>query len=293
MQFGSLFAGIGGMDLGLERAGMECAFQVEIDEYATKVLERHWPDIRRWRDIRDFIADAEKHGVEGRSRSRKERSQRRVSDRSSSYEVDLICGGFPCQPFSVAGSRKGDSDERYLWPLFRECIRIIRPRWVLIENVPGLISIDAGRIFRSLLWDLAQLRYDAEWQIIPAAAFGAPHLRKRVFIISYTNKECEQGLSKRKEKGVSIFGISGQPSTDANKQGSQKRQGEPGHDGEECTSVIGDDWRFAQPTICKSDHGPACGLVRNRTSMLRCLGNAVVPQVAEWIGRRIMELEEC
>ncbi len=127
MKFGSLFSGIGGLDLGLERAGMQCQWQVEIDDYATKVLERHWPNVKRWRDIADFITDANSPRFEN---AKREQSMRIASGFSKSKNsVDLICGGFPCQPVSVAGSRAGENDSRWLWDSFCEVLRIIRPRY--------------------------------------------------------------------------------------------------------------------------------------------------------------------
>ena len=125
MKFGSLFAGIGGLDLGLETSGMECIWQVERDEYCQKILKQQWPDVKRYKDI--FELDAEEL-----------------------EPVDLICGGFPCQPVSQAGRRIGTSDERWLWPEFARIIRQIRPRWVVAENVTGLLSANSGRAFAEL-----------------------------------------------------------------------------------------------------------------------------------------------
>jgi site-specific DNA-cytosine methylase len=155
--FGSLFAGIGGIDLGLERAGWACRWQVEWDDYCQRVLAKHWPDIKRYGDI----TTVDWSGVE---------------------PVDLLAGGFPCQPFSVAGRRKGTDDDRWLWPAFATAIRALRPRLVLVENVPGLL---AGHGMGSVLGGLAELGYDAEWDCIPAAAVGAPHLRYRIWIVAY------------------------------------------------------------------------------------------------------------
>ncbi len=106
MKVGSLFSGIGGLDLGLERAGMEVVWQVEIDDFCNKVLAKHWPDVARYRDVRTVGDDLE--------------------------HVDLICGGFPCQPVSVAGKRNGKEDERWLWPDYLRIVRIVKPRWVLV-----------------------------------------------------------------------------------------------------------------------------------------------------------------
>src|SRR5262245_35260350 len=126
--FGSLFSGIGGIDLGLERAGMECVWQCENDPYASRVLARHWPAVPN-------LGDA--HAVRWEDVER----------------VDLIAGGYPCQPFSVAGQRRGDADPRHLWPRFRDAVRVLRPRYALLENVPGHFSLGFGRV----LGDLAEL----------------------------------------------------------------------------------------------------------------------------------------
>ncbi len=150
--FGSLFAGIGGIDLGLERAGWECRWQVEYDPFCQHVLAHHWPDVPRYGDIR-------------------------AVDWSMVEPVDLIAGGFPCQPFSNAGKRRGKDDERWLWPEFFRCVRALRPRFVLVENVPGFLQPHGG--LGELLGDLASFGYDAEWDCIPAAAVGAPHRRDR------------------------------------------------------------------------------------------------------------------
>ena len=158
---GSLFSGIGGFEFGLERTGgFKTVWQCEIDPFCLKVLEKHWPGVKRFADIK-------KMGVE-----------------EEIPHVDVVCGGFPCQPVSCAGKRKGKEDERWLWPEFCRVVRSVRPEWVLIENVPGLLSADSGRLFAGILRDLSESGYDAEWNIVSAASVGAPHLRKRVFIVA-------------------------------------------------------------------------------------------------------------
>ena len=156
MRYGSLFSGTGGFDLGFDRAGLECAWQVENDPYCLRVLEKHWPDVKRYGDIREVDWDE----VE---------------------KVEVICGGFPCQPVSQAGKRKAQADERWLWPEFARAIGALRPRFVVVENVPGLLFRGMGDV----LADLAAFGYDAEWQVLSAQAFGAPHLRQRVWIVAY------------------------------------------------------------------------------------------------------------
>ncbi len=158
--FGSLFAGIGGIDLGLERAGWTGRWQVEWDEYCQHVLAHHWPDISRYGDITTV-------------------------DWSTVEPVDLIAGGFPCQPISIAGRGKGTDDDRWLWPEFARAVGALRPSVVLVENVPGLL---AGGGMGRVLGDLAELGFDAQWDSIPAAAVGAPHLRYRVWIVAYRSE---------------------------------------------------------------------------------------------------------
>jgi len=156
MTFGSLFAGIGGLDLGLERAGMACKWQVEIDDYATRVLAKHWPDVHRERDVRTCGA-------------------------ANLAPVDLICGGFPCQDISIAGAKAGiDGAKSGLWREFARLISELRPRYVLVENVSALLSRGMGRV----LGDLAAIGYDAEWSTLQACALGAPHPRERMFIVA-------------------------------------------------------------------------------------------------------------
>jgi site-specific DNA-cytosine methylase len=159
---GSLFSGIGGLELGLSRAGFQVKWQVEYEDYCNKILAKHWPEVKRYGDI---------YNVRG----------------SELEKVDCICGGFPCQPFSTAGKRKGTADSRWLWPEFYRIICEVRPRWVIIENVPGLLSIDSGRVFAGILRDIATAGYDAEWRIVSAKDVGARHLRKRLFIVANTN----------------------------------------------------------------------------------------------------------
>ena len=160
MKFISLFAGIGGFDLGLERAGMQCVGQVEINPFCQRVLAHHWPKVKRIGDIRNV------NGTEFGA-------------------VDLVCGGFPCQPFSHAGKRRGKEDDRYLWPEMLRVIQAYRPAWVLGENVAGIVSMALDTV----LSDLEAQGYQCEAFIIPACAVDAKHERKRVYIIA--RRRCE------------------------------------------------------------------------------------------------------
>ena len=151
---GSLFTGIGGLDLGLEAAGMRVLWQCESDAYCREVLAKRWPGVPCYPDARSLPYDVP--------------------------AVDLVCGGFPCQPVSLAGPQLGTADERWLWPDFARALRLLRPRYALLENVPGLTVRGMGDV----LGALAALGYSAEWGCVPAAAVGAPHLRWRIFILA-------------------------------------------------------------------------------------------------------------
>ena len=153
---GSLFSGIGGLDLGLERAGMEVIWQSEIDPYACKVLSKHWPEVVNHGNIKEI-------------------------NWGDVVRPDIICGGYPCQPFSTAGKRNGTDDPRHLWPWVREAISELRPKYAILENVRGHVSLGLNVV----LGEMASIGYDAEWQIVSAASVGAPHRRDRVIIIAY------------------------------------------------------------------------------------------------------------
>lgn len=184
LTFGSLFAGIGGFDIGLEAAGMKCKWQVEIDPFAVAVLEKNWPHVERWRDIRDFKPN-------------------------KSVSVDVICGGFPCQDISVAGRGDGINGKRSgLWAEYFRIIGKLRPRYVIVENVSALLRRGADRV----LGDLASIGYDSEWQTVLASDFGLPHRRERIFIVSYSNKVIRskrKGLGTIADGPASVFGSNG------------------------------------------------------------------------------------
>jgi DNA (cytosine-5)-methyltransferase 1 len=247
--FGSLFAGIGGIDLGLERAGWECRFQVEWDEYCQHVLAHHWPDVPRYGDIT-------------------------AVDWSGVERVDLLAGGFPCQPVSAAGSQRAQEDERWLWPEFARAIRALRPRYVLVENVVNLLAVNDGTAFGDVVGDLASSGYDAEWDCLPAAAFGAPHERDRLWLVAYPAGERPQAVHD-------------QPSVFRQQAGATWIVGPTNgtHVDGRGTNGRGPVWA-TEPALRRVDDGFPRQLDR-----VHALGNAVVPQVVEYIGRRILEAE--
>ena len=248
MTFGSLFAGIGGFDLGFERAGLTCKWQVEIDDYCNRVLEKHWPDVPRWRDVRTFPP-------------------------AGDWSVDVICGGFPCQDISAANYRgQGLNGARSgLWSEFARIIRVVRPRYAVIENVPALTF----RGLDTVLSDLATLGYDAEWDTVSAEDMGAPHERARLFIVAYPiGERCEAN---------GIFNGSA-PKTAREKQKARLRR----WPGEREPGPSLPDWIRWCPDrqLCR-----VVNELPDELDRYRVLGNAVLPDAAEWIGRQLMTRE--
>lgn len=245
--FGSLFAGIGGMDLGLERAGMVCRWQVEIDDHARKVLAKHWPDVARFRDVREVGS----HNLE---------------------PVDVVAGGFPCQDVSNMGLREGISGARSgLWSEFFRIVCELRPRYVVVENVTGLLVRGIDRV----LGDLASVGFDAEWEVLPACAFGAPHARERVFVVAYaagrgragaSDSHCRGGLEDDGRAGPLEAFMAGGRTFNPRRSG----------------------WD-SEPAVARVAYGVPTRLVGWKN---RRFGNAIVPTVAHWIGERIVQAHE-
>jgi DNA (cytosine-5)-methyltransferase 1 len=302
--FGSLFAGIGGIDLGLERAGWTSRWQVEWDPYCQHVLAHHWPDVPRYGDIRTVHGAAacpvgHGNGTSSDAYPATGGPRDAVGEpgcRSCLAPVDLIAGGFPCQPWSVAGKRQGTEDDRWLWPEFERAIRELRPRYVLVENVPGLLAGRGG--MGAVLGGLAALGYDAEWDCIPASAVGAPHRRDRVWIVGHRVADPQGGAERPGLREGGPGGLRrGRPGdgSGADDVAHADQPGSQGHgrldrewdgSGERpAGSCCGTDdgWWRVEPDVGRVAHG-----VPARVDRLRALGNAVVPQVVEVIGRRIM-----
>lgn len=303
----SLFSGIGGLDLAAERAGFRTVGQCEWADYPWSVLEKHWPGLQRWRDIRTLTGDS-------------------FYEQTGMRTVTVLSGGFPCQPFSTAGKRRGKEDDRYLWPEMLRVIQEIRPAWVVGENVAGIVSLALDTV----LSDLESIGYACQAIVIPACAVDAPHRRDRVAIVGYANDAgsrasgdgAYRNRAEKDRRNVAQCGSggSGQDVADTDGTGFQrcKQHGSPDQSWEakpygsacECGSDVSntdrqmrksgiqfgdpagecgftnDGWWPAEPDVGRMAHG-----VPARLDRLKCLGNAVVPQQFYPIFRAIADLE--
>lgn len=298
----SLFTGIGGLDLAAEWAGFTTVGQCEWADYQTKVLEKHWPDVPRWRDIRTLTKES-------------------FYERTGLRTVDVISGGFPCQPFSVAGKQKGKGDDRYLWPEMLRVIRELRPHCVVGENVPGIIKIAAGQVVK----DLEHAGYNVVVFNYEAAAVGAWHRQSRVFFVGYAkcgDKRTDRDTNSkyaREERSISS-GAHADPSgvstaipdtvcdgcgAGADEEHAAERvrtsqlessdsreaihypmcSGQSGQHGREQSQELADGRCWAT----EPDVGRVVNGLPNRVDRLKCLGNAVVPQQAYPIFKALKE----
>ena len=296
----SLFSGIGGLDLAFEWAGGEVAGMCEIEPYCRKILQKHWPDVPLYGDVKEL----------------------RGEDIGA---VDIIYGGFPCQPFSVAGKQKGRDDCRYLWPEFSRLVGEIRPRWVVGENVPGILHIAADDVCA----DLEHKGYSVGIFDFEAAAVGASHRRERFFFVAHANsgrlqKREEPGILRtpavgwittqverpggaslpnsdnirRNDRGVEKHSIHGEKSTlddaktssqasaDSDSTGREEQEHPVSAPPEHTAPDNLREWG-TEPGVGRVAHG-----IPHRVDRLRALGNAVVPQQAYPIFRAIMEQED-
>lgn len=296
MTHASLFSGIGGFDLAAEWAGWTNAFNCEIDSFCRKVLKYHFPDAEQYEDIKK--ADFSKW-----------------TDR-----IDVLTGGFPCQPFSLAGKRKGTEDDRYLWPAMLGVIRTVRPRWVVGENVYGIVNWSDGLVFDTVCSDLEAAGYEVQPYIIPACGVGAPHRRDRVWFVGHYKKDdlwqrdsgeelrtfahrADTGIETMREGQDSLYADEFVAHADVQRfekcnasEKSSQTQERLGQNGNEKQQIP--DWSgfpTESPVCDRNDGFPGelAGLsfpAWCRESIKAC-GNAIVPQVALQIFKTIEEYE--
>jgi DNA (cytosine-5)-methyltransferase 1 len=277
-----LFSGIGGFSIGLEEAGFETAAFCEIEDYPRAVLRKHWPDTPIYRDVRQLTGE---------------------QLRADGIVPDLLCGGYPCQPFSVAGRQRGEEDPRHLWPEVHRLIRELRPRWVVCENVSGHIKLGLDEVLSTLEAE----GYTCWPFIIPACSVDAPHKRDRVWIVANATSDYASGRPK-KDEGESreerlqqrhehrVSGKSGEIRAAMADSDSDR----PQRSGAEQVYGVGDlsrqsggggtDFRDGWPV--EPNVGRVVDGLPRRSHRIKALGNAIVPQIAQAIGETIMRFEE-
>lgn len=275
-----LFSGIGGFSLGLESTGFfETIGFVEKDKFCQKVLKKHWNNINIEEDIRNVKGER--------------------------YAADIITGGFPCQPFSVAGKRKSTADDRYLWDEMLRVIREVKPRWVIGENVEGIVNINEGMVLRQVLTDLEKEGFQSQCIIIPASGIGAWHQRKRIWIVanshnngSYrsqrnatkqSSNEQKDRLSFRDDQDVSNSNVKGleryRDEYELREVKQEKNFIWSSNDGTK------ESWWQIKSELCGVPNGVSYELDKDRSNRIKALGNSIVPQIARQIGLSIMEAE--
>lgn len=324
MRILDLFSGIGGFSLGLERAGMETVAFCEYDKKCRDKLMKLFPGIPVYEDVRKLtyerlkedkiLAYTESHNQSGLSSGEKKTCSRLSGSSQhgrTSYDsiptIDLICGGFPCQPWSVAGKRGGDQDDRDLWPEMFRVITEVRPRWVIGENVSGFANYEMG--LKRTISDLESEGYETRTFNIPACAVGAPHERKRIWIVAHSNPQWEPQPQRfeQEQRGRTLDPCENVPHT-ISERGRGRSTGEQNavDVGEPPRSQKSGPWDI-KPCMGGMVDGLSPGLdghfdrepdiprvasgVPHRVDRLKQLGNAVVPQIVEIIGRSIMEIE--
>lgn len=273
-----LFSGIGGFALAVDTVWHETNNEhifVEWEAFPQAVLKKHWPDAEIHGDIRAFIADTKS----ARQRAKSALSGKGVQPQDGDKGVYILTGGFPCQPFSTAGRRKGTEDDRYLWPPMLEAITLFKPRWVIAENVRGLVTWNDGMVLETVCSDLEREGYEVWPLIIPAASVGAPHRRERVWVVANTKCKRVDGT----------WGIQ-RPGEDF---GTMEETPENAQRADNCFQQ---DWPSVATRLCTVDDGLPNGLVRPRgwrNAALKAAGNAIVPQVAMEIMYAIKSVDNC
>jgi DNA (cytosine-5)-methyltransferase 1 len=287
MTHASLFSGIGGFDLAAEWAGFQNVFNCEWEEFPRKVLKHHFPNAEQYGDIKEFDA-TEYNG-----------------------RVDVLSGGFPCQPFSLAGQRKGSEDERYLWKEMLRVIRECNPRWIVGENVRGIVNWSNGLVFEEVCADLEAIGYSVQSFIIPACATGAPHRRDRVWIVAHSDNigtSSRLGEVQSKDGEIPKRNNDAQPSnpntsvtshtnsaTSKSERINRPKEEQPIRQGSDEVRNRWEDFPTVPP-ICGGDDGlpkelDGITFPKWRSESIKGYGNAIVPQVAHRIFESIKEYE--
>jgi len=282
-----LFSGIGGFSLGLEKVGFKTIAFCEREEYCRMLLQKHWKGVKIYNDIK------------------------KLEGQDIKEPVDILTGGFPCQPYSVAGKQKGTNDDRYLWPEMFRVIKEVKPTFIVAENVRGLINIQDGMVFETVCSDLESEGFEIQTFIIPAAGVGAPHKRERVWIVGYSKyngsltskiERRDNKINDRAEEGENTTLQPERTSRSGNNVTMEnsgcelyERSSIRGKDEDETRKEITNQHQRSSSTSWRSwEFEPDVGRVANgvpgRAHRLRGLGNAIIPKIAEEIGRSIWKI---
>jgi len=306
-----LFSGIGGFSYGLEQVGFKTVAFCEMDKYCKLVLQKHWKGVKIYNDVKELKGEEiiKEHGT-----------------------IDLVTGGFPCQPFSIAGSRKGTNDNRHLWPEMFRIIKELKPRWIIGENVRNIISIQDGMVFENVCTDLEGEGYEVRAFNIPAAGIGAPHKRERIWIVANSRRtlrerskfqgenanegEQENANQHQRSSGTPEHNVAN-TNTRLSEQSNQEvlakgntlnsSSGDVANTNgerqqEQCgTESVQKEGNESQRSSSQARHTgwesePDVGRVAHglsgRVHRLKALGNSIVPKIAEEIGRAIAIAEK-
>ena len=345
MKLLDLFSGIGGFSLALEATGQfETVAFCEFDKKAQDILRLRWPDVPIFDDIRGINEETlsnthwsgnrtpacgtDRNGEaqdEGREELVQSELGRLGENSAGRFGIDIITAGFPCQPFSVAGARRGKDDNRYLWPELLRVIQLVKPTWCILENVRGLLSIEDGVVFEHCLLDLETSRYEHQTLVIPACAKNAQHRRDRVWILAHAINDADRANGWEKGKKESI-------QSQHRQEGCCRKLGRTGGGSENVADTIADNAQgklrgvvdtenrgvqgerqagscgngegggSTKPRLGGKSHGLSSWLdeqglpkvskgVPGRTDRLKQLGNSIVPQIAYEIGRAILDAD--
>lgn len=293
MKHGSLFSGIGGFDLAAEWMGWENVFHCEWEDFPRKILNHYWPNAQSYGDIKqtDFTIHR--------------------------GQIDILTGGFPCQPYSQAGKRLGKEDDRHLWPEMLRAIREIAPTWVVGENVRGLINWSGGLVFDDVQTDLEAAGYEVQPFLLPACGVNAPHRRDRIWFVAHSKNlglQETKGIERERRKPKpnnwveirSTFGANGTERYAANAHGAPSQCGngqttkEWENKGRRIESFsVNMEWeKFpTKPPICGGNDGlprelDGITFSKWRKESIKAYGNAIVPQIALMIFKSISKYEE-
>ena len=299
-----LFSGIAGFSLAVDAVWKNVKhIFCDNDPFCQQLLKLRYPNSKIYGDIRELIAytrSGKQRGLSGIKR--KEVSEIR--------KCHILTGGFPCQPFSQAGPRKGTEDNRYLWPEMFEVIQLTQPKWIIAENVGGLVTWNEGMVLEQVCADLENENYEVQSLIIPACAKNAPHRRDRIWIVGNCDKQRLSGRSKNREssgKRTSRKANSNDSNTECqrqqkskhNRNAKNKKENSAGMDDRFERQNWNKNWLEVATELCGVDDGLPAELdglklskSKHRVERIKSLGNAIVPQVAIEIMKAIKESEK-